>query len=54
VLLVMGDFNAKVCRREPSAKTAMSFAVGLYGLVTPLQNEHASRGLSALAELLLL
>jgi len=29
MLLVMGDFNAKVCRREPSA---MSSAVGLYGL----------------------
>ena len=29
MLLVMGDFNAKVGRREPSA---MSSAVGLYGL----------------------
>jgi len=29
MLLVMGDFNAKVDRREPSA---MSSAVGLYGL----------------------
>jgi len=29
VLLVMGDFNAKGGRREPSA---MSSAVGLYGL----------------------
>ena len=29
MLLVMGDFNAKVSRREPSA---MSSAVGLYGL----------------------
>jgi len=29
MLLVMGDFNAKVGRREP---TAMSSAVGLYGL----------------------
>ena len=29
MLLVMGDFNAKVVRREPSA---MSSAVGLYGL----------------------
>jgi len=29
VLLVMGDFNAKVGRRELSA---MSSAVGLYGL----------------------
>jgi len=29
MLFVMGDFNAKVCRREPSA---MSSAVGLYGL----------------------
>jgi len=28
MLLVMGDFNAKVCRTEPSA---MSSAVGLYG-----------------------
>ena len=28
MLLVMGDFNAKVGRREPSA---MSSAVGLYG-----------------------
>ena len=29
MLLVMGDFNAKVGRREPSA---MSSAIGLYGL----------------------
>ena len=29
MLLVMGDFNARVGRREPSA---MSSAVGLYGL----------------------
>ena len=29
MLLVMGDFNAKVGRSEPSA---MSSAVGLYGL----------------------
>jgi len=29
MLLVMGDFNAKVDRREPST---MSSAVGLYGL----------------------
>ena len=29
MLPVIGDFNAKVCRREPSA---MSSAVGLYGL----------------------
>ena len=29
MLLLMGDFNAKVGRREPSA---MSSAVGLYGL----------------------
>ena len=29
MLLVIGDFNAKVGRREPSA---MSSAVGLYGL----------------------
>jgi len=29
MLLVMGDFNAKVGRREPSA---VSLAVGLYGL----------------------
>ena len=29
MLLVMGNFNAKVGRREPSA---MSSAVGLYGL----------------------
>ena len=29
MLLVMGDFNAEVGRREPSA---MSSAVGLYGL----------------------
>jgi len=29
MLLIVGDFNAKVCRREPST---MSSAVGLYGL----------------------
>ena len=29
MLLVIGDFNAKVSRREPST---MSSAVGLYGL----------------------
>jgi len=29
MLLIMGDFNAKVGRREPSA---MSSAAGLYGL----------------------
>jgi len=29
MLLIMGDFNAKVGRREPST---MSSAVGLYGL----------------------